>query len=56
MDYGATGVEGGGVDGVGREMPLRGKKYRWYSADDMENLAGSETRRPGPSRASIERE
>jgi hypothetical protein len=42
---GATGVEGGGVDGVGElglggEMPLRGKKrYRCYAADDMENPA-----------------
>jgi hypothetical protein len=42
---GATGVEGGGVDGVGElglggEMPLGGKKrYRCYAADDMENPA-----------------
>lgn len=28
---GVTGVEDGGVDGVGREMPLREKRYRCYA-------------------------
>lgn len=52
---GATGVEDSGVDGVGAEMPLRGKKrYRCYAADGMENPAGSEWGPPESSKAPTE--
>ncbi|KGO74712.1 hypothetical protein PITC_083210 [Penicillium italicum] len=69
-DCGGTGadggVEGGWVDGVGElgvgelglggEIPLRGKKmYCCCAADDMENTAGGESRRPEPSSTPTER-